>query len=78
MKLYNVYLREHSDGILIKVGDVTRKPMDKYRIKGDQPVGYISGRNRAMAKESIRRIGGQAIANAAGILKQKPKNGGEE
>ena len=73
MKLYNLYIREHTDGLLIKVGDVARKPNDKYRIKGDQPVGYISGRNRSAARERVRQIGGQAIANAVGVLKKKPK-----
>ena len=73
MHLYNLYLRQRGDGVLIKVGDLAKIPMDKHRLDGDHAVGYISGRNRRDAIKAIEGIVGSAIANSGRILKQKPK-----
>jgi len=71
MQLYNVYIRQESSGIVVKVGDKARAREDKHKSTKDNFVGYLSSSSRAEAVRTVSLAVGTALAQNGRIMKPK-------
>jgi len=73
MQLYNVYIRQESSGIVVKVGDKARASVesDKHKSLKDTLVGHLSARSRNDAVRVVSLAVGTALAQNGRIMKPK-------